>query len=243
MFVNYPLANFPRAAVGNAHVKVTHLPSQMSVLPKVKGPRQGDYAVSYYALGREPTASGLYGYFINVGTFDDKGSAIKAAEAARLKLKHIGGIVRVHETGVAEPLLGQEASSAREKSLVSEDVNSMYSQQQREEREKQLAARQEMEERKKALEEETAGTEDQTSLEYYAKLHVNRRMLEESVLAQEISLRAAQKKLAAARNEILEKDSQFPAYSGEWRDFFRSKLGKGVGDPFFLTERVTASEA
>ena len=193
----------------------------MSVLPKVKGPRQGDYAVTYYALGKEPTPSGLHGYFINVGTFDDLKQATKAAEDARLRLKHIGGVVRVHETGMAEPMLTDAARATRPKQLISEDVKSMYSQQQREEREKEAQQRKEIEERQRQTEEEAKIHEDPNSLECYAKKHISRRMLEESEVAIENNLRDTKRKLATLRAELAEQDKEFPSYAQEWRDFFR----------------------
>jgi hypothetical protein len=211
--------------------------SKMSSLPKVKGPRQGDYAVTYYALGREPTPEGLHGYFINVGNFETQKDAMRAAEDARLKLKHIGGVVRVHETGIFEPMLSDEARASRPKSLISDDVNSMYSRQQKEEREKVIKQQKEMAERHRQVQEEAEAYENPASLEYYAKKHMSRRMLEEALVAHEHNLRETQKKLAELRAEITEKDAQFPNYSQEWRDFLRTKIPSGTKEPFFLRER------
>jgi hypothetical protein len=209
----------------------------MSVLPKVKGSRQGDYAVSYYALGREPTPSGLHGYLVNIGTYDSQREAVKVAEDARLKLKHIGGVVCVHETGVAEAMLSDEARSSRPKEMISADVASMYSRQQKEEREKLLAQQKEIQDRQQQIELETSAYEDPASLDYYAKLHMRRRMLEETLAAQQQSLEAARRSLEELRVEVGEKEEQHPHFRDEWRDYLRAKLPKDKGEPFFLRER------
>ena len=210
----------------------------MSVLPKVKGPRQGDYAVTYYALGREPTPSGLLGYLINVGTFDSEKEAIRAGEDARLKLKHIGGVVTVHETGIAEAMLTDEARASRPKQLISDDVTSMYSQQQKQQREKEAQQRKEIDERQRQVEEEAKSIDDPTTLDYYAKKHMNRRMLEEALVAHEQNLQQTRKKLAEIRQELATTDEKYPSYSDEWRAYLRSKIPANTGEPFFLKERT-----
>jgi len=212
-------------------------------LPRIKGSRQGDYAVTYIALGREPTPEGLHGYVINVGTFDTQKEAVKAAEDARLRLKHIGGVVRVHETGIAEPMLSDEARATRPKHMISEDVNSMYSRQQQDEREKALRQRKEMEDRHRQVEDEASAYDDPSSLEYYAKKHMSRRMLEEAAVANEHNLAQTRKKLAELQDELTAADSEHPSYAQEWRDYMRTKIPAGMSEPFFLREREDPHEA
>ena len=215
----------------------------MSFIPRVKAPRQPDFAVTYYALGREPTPSGLHGYFINVGTFDTQREAIKAAETARLSLKSIGGVVRVHETGIAEPMLNDEARASYPRQVVSDDLNSMYNLQVREEREKSERQRKEIETRQKAIEKGVDEVEDVTTLEYYAKKHMNRRMLEDVIAANENNLLQARKKLADVLQELAVKEVEYPLYSQQWRDLLRTKLKPGTEEPFFLRERNVIDES
>lgn len=207
----------------------------MSALPKVKGPRQGDYAVTYFALGREPV-NNVHGYFINIGTFDTEREAVRVGEDARLKLKHIGGTVRVHETGHPEPLLDEKLRVSRPKSLISDNINSIYSRQHQEEREKALKEKEELDERQRQLELEAKATDDTTTLQSYSQLHIRRRTLEEALISTEQQLTQYRARLAELKTEISARDTQYPSYQEEWRQFLKDK-NPNVAAPFYLTER------
>jgi hypothetical protein len=207
----------------------------MSKLGVHKGKRQGDWCVTYYALGKEPI-NDMHGFFINVGTYDTEAEAEKDAKRIRLELKNIGGRVRVHMTGHAEALLGDDAKYASNKKLVSDDVNSMHSIKQQEDHAKRIAEKKQIEERRKAVEDEEKMYEDPNSIESYAQLHIRRRMMEETMVAQEQSVKMAQQKMAELKAEITERDVATPDYKDQWRKLIIDKIG--TDKVFILQERT-----
>jgi len=206
----------------------------MAALPVLKGVRQGEYCVSFYCLGRQPL-NDLHGFYTVCGTYDSQVEAERDAQRLRLSLKSIGGRVKVHLTGHHEGLFGDDAKYQANKKLVSADEQSMFSQKAQEEVEKRRREREEIVEREKQLKLEQELLDDPTNLESYAQLHVSRRMLEESVAAQEHALKSEQKKLEKLRARIAARDTEQPQHAEEWRAFVREKLGNV--DSFILRER------
>lgn len=204
-----------------------------------KGRRQPDFCVTYYALAREPL-NDLHGFFINVGTYDTEKEAEAEAKRIRLELKNTGGRVRVHMTGHPEGLLGDDAKYGQNKKLVSDDIHSMHSIKQQEEAEKRRLEKQQIEQRRKELELEQQLYDDPNSLESYAQLHVRRRMMEETIVAQVHNLNLARKKMEELRAEITERDRVTPTFKDEWRGLIKSKIGT---DQVFILKERTNPEA
>lgn len=211
----------------------------MAQIPVVKGKRQGEWCVSWYALAKEPI-NDLHGFYIMVGTYDDEAEAEKEGKRVRLAIKNIGGRVKVHRTGHYEPLLGDDADYAANRKKVSEDAASMHSIKHQEELEKRRKEKEEIDARQRELEEEQTMFEDPNSIESYAQLHVRRRMLEETLVSQEHNLIAARKKLEELHSEITDSDTTHPTFKDEWRAFIKQKIGT---DQIFILQERTDSTA
>lgn len=206
----------------------------MTTLPICKGERQGQYCVSFYCLGRQPI-NDLHGLYTVIGTYDRLEEAEQDAERIRLQLNSIGGRVKVHQTGYPERLLGDDAKYASDRKLVSSDEASLLSLKARAEAEKKRRERQEIERKRRELLEEEKLLDDPNSLEAYAKLQVSRRMLEESIFAEEQQLIARRQRLTELRAKIAEREQVHAEFSEQWRDFVAQQLGNK--DVFILQER------
>lgn len=206
----------------------------MSKIGTHRGRRQPEYCVTWYALGKEPI-NDLHGMFINIGTYDTLKEAEDDAKRIRLEINNIGGRVRVHMTGHPEGLFGDDFKYANNRKLVGDDMNLMHNAKEQEAREKRAEEKRQIEQRRKDTENEEKMLDDPTSLESYAQLHIRRRMMEETMVAQAQNLKLAQAKMAELKQEIETRDGVTPDFQNQWRQLIKEKIG--TDQVFILKER------